>query len=67
MTKNSFVAEVIFNPFSTNVPVPENYQYWKFSDVSKGYRKGTLVENGLILKISSTFGFGKTMYNLLRR
>ena len=39
-----------FNPFSTNVPLlyllktSENFQ---FSDVFRGYRSGTLVENGL--------------------
>ena len=40
----------IFNPFSTSVP----YQYplktsenRRFSDIFRGYRSGTLVENGL--------------------
>ena len=40
----------LFNPFSTNVPllyplkVSENH---RFSDAFRGYRTGTLVENGL--------------------
>ena len=43
----------ILNTFSTNAPLlyplktPENLQ---FSDVFRGYRSGTLVENGLIFK-----------------
>ena len=34
----------LVNPFSTNAPL----LYLRFSDVLRGYRSGTLVENGLI-------------------
>ena len=43
--------DLLFNPFSTNVPplyplkTSENL---RFFDVLRGYRSGTLVENGLI-------------------
>ena len=44
-------TEIHFNPFSTNVPLlyplKTSENLW-FSDVFKGYRSGTLVENGLI-------------------
>ena len=39
-----------FNPFSTNVPPLYRLKTSKnlrFSDVFRGYRSGTLVENGL--------------------
>ena len=43
------------NPFSTNVPLlyplkTENHR--RFSDVFRGYRSGTLAENGLIFSYS---------------
>ena len=34
----------LLNPFSTNVPL---LYALRFSDVSRGYRSGTLIENGL--------------------
>ena len=40
----------MFNPFSTNVPLlypPQTSENLRFSDVFRGYRSGTLVENGL--------------------
>ena len=45
-----FSRLILLNPFSTNVPlihplkISENF---RFSDVFRGYRNGTLVENGL--------------------
>ena len=38
------------NPLSTNVPLlnlPENIRNLRFSDVFRGYRSGTLIENEL--------------------
>ena len=40
----------IFNPFSTNVPYLyplKTSENRRFSDIFRGYRSGTLVENGL--------------------
>ena len=40
------------NPYSTNVPLPYSLKTWEnlqFSDVFRGYRSGTLVQNGLIM------------------
>ena len=54
-----------FNPFSTNVPllyprkISENL---RFSDVFREYRRGTLVENGLILTEPNQ---PKKLYSLL--
>ena len=41
----------VFNPFSTNVPLLyslKTSENGRLSDVFRGYRSGTLVENGLI-------------------
>ena len=49
-TKSKLFVKIV-NPFSTNIPLlyplktSENVQ---FSDVLRGYRSGTLVENGLM-------------------
>ena len=66
---------IFFNPFSTNVPLLyplETSEKRTFSDVFRGYRSGTLVENGLIVRRrlykSSTFLLGfsmKKVFNLL--
>ena len=45
-----------FNPFSTNVPLlypSKTSENRTFSDVFRGYGIGTLVENGLIHKVSN--------------
>ena len=42
--------EILFNPFSTNVPLLyplKTSENLRFSDVFRGYRSGTLVENEL--------------------
>ena len=44
------VQNDIINPFSTNVALPyplKTSEYPRFSNVLRGYRSGTLVENGL--------------------
>ena len=51
MDWGSNVAQVLLNPFWTNVPLlyPLTIQKnLRFSDVSRGYRSGKMVENGLI-------------------
>ena len=45
--QNELMVIVLFNPFSTNVPL---LYYLETPDVFKGYRGGTLVENGLTLQ-----------------
>ena len=40
------IIQAIFNHCSTYIP-PENIRKSRFSDVFRGYRNGTLVENGL--------------------
>ena len=42
-------SRIMVNPFSTNVPLlyPLKTENFRFSDVFRGYRSGTLVENGL--------------------
>ena len=42
-------SPIMVNPFSTNVPLlyPLKTENFRFSDVFRGYRSGTLVENGL--------------------
>ena len=49
MIKKMVILIYIVNPFSTNVPFlyPLKIENRKFSDVFRGYRSGTLVENGL--------------------
>ena len=40
----------MFNPFSSNVPLLnplKTSENWRFSDIFRGFRSGTLVENGL--------------------
>ena len=44
------VQNDIINPFSTNVALPyplKTSEYPRFSNVLRGYRSGTLAENGL--------------------
>ena len=44
----------VFNPFSTNVPLLyslKTSENRRLSDVFRGYRSGTLVENGLMIII----------------
>ena len=41
---------MVFNPFSTNVPLLyplKTSENWKFSDIFRRYRSGTLFENEL--------------------
>ena len=50
LIKTNSISDTEFNPFSTNVPFlhPLNTsENRKFSDVFRGYRSRTLVENGL--------------------
>ena len=44
----NYLVQVTISPFLTNVPLLYPFLYRKFSDVFRGYRSGTLVENGLI-------------------
>ena len=51
-------SPIMVNPFSTNVPLLyplKTSENFRFSDVFRGYRSGTLVENG--------FTTNKTMCN----
>ena len=44
-----------YNPFSTNVPLLhplKTSENPRFSDVFRGYRSGTLIENGLIVNVA---------------
>ena len=60
---NKFVTSVMLfakffhvNPFSTNVPLLyslKTSENLRFSDVFRGYRSGTLVENGLMKSFDS--------------
>ena len=43
---NNYDAKTYLSPFSTNVPLLYPLKR-RFSDVFRGYRSGTLVENGL--------------------
>ena len=49
----------LFNPFLTNVPLlypMKTLENRRFSDVFRGYRSGTFVENGLIFNVESSWG-----------
>ena len=44
-----------FNPFSTNIPflyLLKTSENWRFSDVFRGYRSESLVENGLRMRLA---------------
>ena len=50
------------NPFSTNVPLLyplKTSENRRFSNVFRGYRSGTLVENGLSEPLFRAAGYGK--------
>ena len=51
------------NPFLTNVPVLYPLKSFGFLMFSRGYRSGTLVENGSILQIE---GFSETISHFIK-
>ena len=59
-----------FNPFSTNIPLLyllKTSENWRFSDIFRGYRSESLVENGLRMRLAGKIpDYGDvTKYNWL--
>ena len=55
-TNYSYII-IVFNPFSTNVPLLyplKTSENRRFSDVFSRYRSGTLVENGLMVVLNDS-------------
>ena len=48
----NYQLQISINQFSTNVPLLDplkTLENWRFSNVFRGYRSGTMVENGLTI------------------
>ena len=67
----ALLSNHIFNPFSTSVPLPyplKTSENQRFSDVFRGYRSETLVENGLrtFLGPKSRLNFSLNLLHFLK-